>query len=85
MANLLDFGTVTVTAAGTGEPLKFVNVPDPEEIEEEISSRIEGAKILREDLEDNLTMEAIYTFFEKNDEYLRKRYREGRPLYGDNM
>ncbi|MEI7553843.1 PH domain-containing protein [Candidatus Chlorohelix sp.] len=83
MSNLLGFGTVIISTAGQGEPLKFENVPNPEDVEDLVNERIEDAKILREDIEDNRNTEMIYNFFAKNDELKRRRAKEGRPLFGD--
>ncbi len=81
MANLLNFGTVTISSAGGGEPLKFHNVPNPDDVEEEVSKRLEDAKVLKEDIEDGRTIEAIYNFFKLSEDY-RKKYSDYDPPNG---
>jgi|GEM_PF-1894711 len=81
MANLLNFGTVTISSAGGGEPLKFLNVPNPDDVEEEVSKRLENAKTLKEDIEDGRTIEAIYNFFKLSEDY-RKKYTDYNPPNG---
>jgi membrane protein YdbS with pleckstrin-like domain len=82
-ANIFNFGTVTISAAGKGEPLKFTNISRPNDIEEEVNKRIERAKDIREDIEDNRNMEMIYYFFQENDKYIRKRSTDNKPPRGD--
>jgi hypothetical protein len=83
LANFFNYGTVTISSAGIGEPLKFLHVPKPEEVEDIVNDRIEEAKTIREDIEDSRNMEMIYAFFKKNDELKRRRAEEGKPLFGD--
>ncbi len=55
-SNFFNYGNITVTTAGQGQPIVFRSVPKPEDVRREISRRMETAKNLAEDMGDDLTL-----------------------------
>ncbi len=61
LANFLNYGTVKVSVTG-GSGVEFVNVPDPENIRDEISRYIELAKFAQEDADDRRNADVMIGF-----------------------